>query len=72
MLDEGTSLQSLAVKYGVNKSTISRIRPNKDTIMEITNKNQQTLKRVRSKKYLDIDRYLLGLFKNSRFNDLIV
>ena len=40
--------------------------------MEISNKNQQTLKRVRPQKYLDIDRYFLELFEHARFNDLIV
>jgi len=74
-LEDGTKISSICALYGVNKSTISKIRNNKENIKEFVKNSvmpASKIKRISVARLPDIEKLLYQWFLNERLNHNII
>lgn len=74
-LEDGKIVKDICTKYKVHKSTISRIKGNKENLEEYASKtyvNQKKIKRMKTTKYEEVDDRVYAWFLEQRqINDLV-
>ena len=70
-LENQSTPQCLAKRYGVSPATISRIKRNQNEILQAS-VACQSLKRVRPQMYEEVDKYLMEWFEQARAKNLII